>query len=92
MDETDTTFDERVDEVRQRRREAPQRPLGNDLTGEPVGVPDLGAAGTTYSPEISTTGKSDDEVEALRRDISRLEGKIDALLAALTVEVGDGGE
>jgi hypothetical protein len=46
-------------------------PIGAD----PIGQPDF------------RTGGSDDEIEALRRDISRLEGKVDALLAALDADV-----
>jgi hypothetical protein len=86
MDETDTTFDESAAE--RRRREA-ERPLGSStLSGDPVGVPDPHGVRDSYGLDLSTTG-TDDEIEALRRDISRLEGKVDALLEALEVDRGN---
>lgn len=88
----DTTFDERVNEVRERRRRDPVG--GDDITG--LSALDEVAAGQAHplgtdpigQPDFRT-GDSDDEIEQLRRDISRLEGKVDALLAALEIEDDD---
>jgi len=85
----DTTFDERVSEVRRGRRD-PVDVTGLSAAGDGVtGQPPRG-----YTPDFNTTSVGNDcnceaEVESLRRDMSRLEGKIDALLAALGVEDGD---
>jgi hypothetical protein len=86
MDDPDKTFDERVNEVRERRQ---RDRAGGDLSelsalagpGRPVvgGGTDLG------HPDFRK-GDTDDEIEQLRRDISRLAGKVDALLAALDID------
>jgi hypothetical protein len=89
MDEADTTFDERVSEVRRQRRESRQEVGGlsalDEVTGgqaHPIGTDPVG------QPTFRTTD-TDDEIAQLRRDVSRLEGKIDALLEALEVQDGD---
>jgi hypothetical protein len=88
MDDTGTTFDERVAEVRKQRRHQQDR-LGVEE------LPDLGQAPRHvngrpgFEPDFDTLGSDDPDLEKLRRDISRLEGKVDALLAALEVEDGD---
>jgi hypothetical protein len=87
MDETDTTFDERVNEIRERRRGDFG---GGGVTGlsvfEDPGMPQVGGGTDLGHPDFRTTDTDDDEVEQLRRDVSRLEGKVDALLTALDVE------
>jgi hypothetical protein len=92
MDELDTTFDERVAEMRRLRREPRQEAASLsaleeiDASARPVVGP-----GRAFEPPFRTTGDdSNGEIEQLRRDISRLEGKVDALLAALDIEDGDG--
>lgn len=86
----DTTFDERVREGRDQRRGDVGRAGGfNGLSAfEEPDVPQVGGGTDLGHPDFRTTSP-DDEIEQLRRDISRLEGKVDALLKALEVENGD---
>lgn len=121
MDDHETTFDERVTEVRNQRRVGrdvadraqvdatdlqkscaypgcseptelfadycPDHPgrLGATKEFDPTPARPFGGTGLTSENHADST----DEVEQLRRDVSRLEGKIDALLAALEVSDGD---
>ena len=86
MDDHETTFDERVSEVRRQRRESRQEAGGLSALDEvasgqahPIGTDPIG------QPTFRTAD-TDDEIAQLRREISRLEGKVDALLQALEVD------
>jgi hypothetical protein len=88
MDELNTTFDERVAEMRRQRREPRQEAASLSALEEidASARPEVGL-GRAFEPTVRTSGDdSDDEIEQLRRDISRLEGKVDALLNALEVK------
>ena len=97
-DDSNTTFEERMNEIGRRENDS-DIPRGlSEVTGRPDPVPTFGSPRPDPNPltgrdpqDAVFGGASADEIdlEELRRDISRLEGKIDALLAALEVEDGD---
>jgi len=80
----------------QRRDQRFQRGPPTDVTLmlDEIGTarPAAGRSDLVGQPDFRTVDDRDGDLESLRRDISRLEGKVDALLAALDVEVEDGDE
>lgn len=77
-----------------RETESIRRRGRNPEQDAPAGLSALNDIGTAASPpgtlrdeamDLSVSDDGDD-IEALRRDIARLEGKLDAVLAALDIE------
>lgn len=86
MDEHDTMFDERENSIRRSREVGtPSLSALEDLGQAPA----VGGVGHPYTPSFKATDAGNDDLEELRRDVARLEGKVDALLAALEVEDGE---
>ena len=93
------TFDERVNEVRQSRRDAVafaeeesrkrNIAVGSRTRQGGTSTDSLSQKLEQTTPSPSFESRETKEIRKLREDVSRVEGKLDAILAALDLEVPD---